>query len=122
VPEISDADRLFLAHEYRWVEQNDPDIRIRHRGAREQEIVGPWMTYAGAAVALEIIHEACSGDKKLVIATVAARLSLSFKGRPRTVNLYHGRFGFELTEPRKMLCERATVDWGNSLTTLYLTG
>jgi hypothetical protein len=119
---LDDAERAFLANEWRWLEDSDAGIRTRHPGAHEAEYGSAFNDAAGAQVCLDIVVAATGEGKRLRVVTVAGLPPLSFKGKPPMVRLFYDRFGGDLVTGELMMVEQAAKDYGLERTTLYLAG
>lgn len=119
---LSAADRAFLSQQWRFVEGQDTTLRNRYPGAREAEYASPLVTLDGATTAMNIMHAAVTDKGQVIVASIIGVIDVSFKGRPRTVRVYHDRFGGDPIAGRLMMCERAVKDWAADRTTLFLIG
>lgn len=119
---LTDADRAYLGNEWRWLEDADATVKTRHPGAFETDYGSAFMTSAGAQVALDIIAALTNGANRLRVVTVKGRPTLSFKGKPPMVRVYHDRFGSDPVAGDLYMVEQAVVDWGRDRTTMYLCG
>lgn len=122
MPALTAAEREFLANEWRWTTLEDTGILTRHPGAREADHDSFFISAGGATAALNIIHAATSRMKKLLVITIDGLPSAIFKQRPRTVRVFHSRFGGNPTSGELFVCERVLRDWNTRRTTLYLLG